>query len=246
MTTAAINVSTNKLDQHNCFLSVDRHLQHKGHPFHDTLLCFKMSRSHSKVYLESLLHPPHSSGAIGSRPASLHRSPSSKNLSTPVANAIDSYKPARSSALASSESAEENDTEDVDDVESEPKPSIDRHLSPSKAASVISSEDDDLDVSSHLRISTLHQSFRRSSDAGSQQQEAVRFILSLLDDHQVDEEVRIENVRNTLAEKLKEFEGNEIVSRIDISKTHLILMTGSLPHVSTTSSCRCYIDTEKM
>ncbi|PWN37345.1 uncharacterized protein FA14DRAFT_13287 [Meira miltonrushii] len=195
-----------------------------------------LQRTHSKAYLESLLHPPPSSGAIGSRPGGMNRSMSIKSNS----GSMEMYKPARSSTLAPKAPSigdyneregeiiqeEENDKSDEEkgesvlsmDDTSSTKTLSEPPRTPNKALSVSSIEDDYDDPSRHLRISTLQQAARRLSDGGSalQAAQAAQAILAILDNEELDDEDRIEQVRNLLAEKLKEVEGNEVpAARLD-------------------------------
>lgn len=195
-----------------------------------------LPRTHSKAYLEGLLHPPPSSGAIGSRPGGMNRSMSIKSNS----GSMEMYKPARSSTLApkppsigdgnerEDEIIHEEDDDKSDEEKGESILSMDDTSStktlsepprtPNKALSVSSIEDDYDDPSRHLRISTLQQAARRLSDGGSalQAAQAAQAILAILDNEDLDDEDRIEEVRNLLAEKLKEVEGSEVpAARLD-------------------------------
>lgn len=159
-------------------------------------------RTHSKAYLDSLLHPPVSSGTIGSRPSTLTRTASGIGLTISDAN---QYKPTKSSGLAVGGNGEKkynSDEEDEDDLEM--KAVMSRAISLDSA-----SEDEEYDPSTFLHVQTMS---TRSSLSSSSASQSVQVVLNLLDDEELDDEERIERVRFTLAARLSEIEGGPVVS----------------------------------
>lgn len=160
-------------------------------------------RAHSKAYLDSLLHPPVSSGAIGSRPSALIRTASGIGLSALEAN---NYKPTKSSGLAvGRDDTKKKPSEEEEEDDSE------MHAIMTKALSLGStSEDEEYDPSAYLHVHTMSSRSSMSSASASQ---SVQVVLNLLDDEELDDEERIERVRFTLAARLNEIEGAPVVSR---------------------------------
>ena len=169
-------------------------------------------KSHAKAYLEALFQPPSLSGTIGSRPSGLIRSASGVGLSA-SGGETNNYKPTKSSGLAvegDKEDAEEDgEGKFDDDVASNIDPDVQAAIT--SAASISSaSEDDEYDPSSFLGIQTTPS--RPPSHSTSSTMHSVQAIMRILDDKSLDDEERIDRVRNALADRLGEFEGGQVVS----------------------------------
>lgn len=168
------------------------------------------SRTHSRAYLESLLQPPLSSGTIGPRPATLTRTASSLGLAS---NDINNYKPTKSSGLAVEDGG--NQEEEFTELQIKDGDNVDEMAAiPAAVTKTVflgsaSDADDDADPSTFLRIHTTPSKSVQSSISTFQ---SVQVILNLLDDEDLDDEDRIEQVRFTLAARLHEVEGAPTVS----------------------------------
>jgi hypothetical protein len=171
------------------------------------------SRTHSKAYLESLLQPPPISGAIGSRRSSLTRTASSLGLSTGVSEA-NNYKPTKSSGLAVEGSRGEVDSDigNGNGIGNSVEEGIDADIQAdiTKAASISSaSEDDEYDPARFLRI---HTTPSRGSYGSVTIAQNVQAILNLLDDADLDDEEKIDQVRIALSKRISDAEGSQVVS----------------------------------